>query len=772
MPERNETVIVFRRGGTNGVMSGSTLVAPVYGSPTMPTISSPSGWAPSASTMLNAAPWVNKTTKQVWVDGTIINPILVGGTNVEVSKFFIDTSGSVTGIQNAVYQEVSFSNTAFECVVYVSTLSEAQSAYTNCGTGRSSSSDCYAGLPQTGYPGILFIFPGDNPCPTFVPLNIGSDPSYGKITPSNLTSTTTEIVDVGAAISATNSTEEFTFQAVNSWIRLRGENSSTAGSDVLKIAHSLQNASVVGTYGTDDPSAGASSFTYPRLTIDRAGHVTVASNETYTLPYYWNVIKTLNDSGATALIGTTSQITPGTHGDSVMFKAHNKWISLSAVEGTSGTTPANQDRIDIAHVLAPANTAGTYGTIVKVPQVTVDAAGHIIGVSELGIDYYQKIYVENNASGTAVSTDAATYIEADDNDSFKIKGYNKWIVVKAKSPTGVDDGLISISHKLSSVSSSAGTSFGTTTKVPKVTFDEAGHISAIEEVNIAFPSVPDTKNVVTNSDSGTSDVTTAITNGNLRFNHVQGTSAKSSHILKGEGDSEVYKDANDAKVKFHSKPYELRVSDTATTIPVTDKETIENGDYIKLAKQDKSGSWSLADEKRINIDVASKPEIHVDANDVINASNNDTGNSDYNGTYYKSAHLRIKRNKMDDITLVWENNPNAAEYSYTSSSTPKVGDTIAKLSTTTNEELYYDIITSVNTQLGTLIVRSSSQLAGACELRNDDYIKVRHEERQTVSTNVYEGSMVYFRKATDSSNPASNEDVLVMNIVMIDGGEF
>lgn len=761
----NETVISFTRGNSNGITNNGVTYAPVFpGIIQMPNLAST--WTDASMAFTYAVPWVNRVTKQLWVDNVIINSDLNAGSNISISDY---QTNATTG---KVYRTISASFTAFDCVSYVANLSAAQAAYTGCGTGRSSSSPCYANLPTTGYPGILFIFPDDSPCPTFVPLTIGSDPAYSQIETDNDTSNITGIADggLGGSISAYQSAEKYTLKGYNKWIRINAVNSGSANLDVVNIAHSLSGVTA-GTYG-GTPSTY--SVSYPKITVDAAGHVSAAPAQSWTMPYFWDEIKSSNSTtGVTQPVGTSdASVTPDTHADSLLFKAQNKWIAIQAVEGSSSTTPVNQDRIDFAHVLAPENTAGTYGTIIKIPQVTVDAAGHITGVSELGIDYYQKIYVENNTSGTAVSTDSASYIEADDNDSFKIKGYNKWIVVKAKTATGQDDGLISISHKLSSVSSSSGTSFGTTTKVPKVTFDEAGHISAIEEVDIAFPSVtiPDTKNVVTNSDSGTSDVTTAITNGNLRLNHVQGTSAKSSHILKGEGDSEVYKDANDAKVKFHSKPYELRVSDTSTTLPSTDKETIENGDYIKLAKQDKSGSWSLADEKRVNIDTASKPEMESAVDRIVKSSNNDTGNAGYEGTYYKNGEVRIKRNVLGTCTLSYSS---GVTYTVTNAGglTIAVGNTIECTIGTT---VYYDVVTAVSGN--SIQLRTATNFTGTCTVRNDDYIRLEHEARQQVgSTSRYQGSMVYFRKATDSvevAESAANDNVLIMNIVMIDGGEF
>jgi hypothetical protein len=100
-----------------------------------------------------------------------------------------------------------------------------------------------------------------------------------------------------------------------------------------------------------------------------------------------------------------------------------------------------------------------------------------------------------------------------------------------------------------------------------------------------------------------------------------------------------------------------------------------------------------------------------------------------------------------------------------------VGNTIECTIGTT---VYYDVVTAVSGN--SIQLRTATNFTGTCTVRNDDYIRLEHEARQQVgSTSRYQGSMVYFRKATDSvevAESAANDNVLIMNIVMIDGGEF
>lgn len=108
----------------------------------------------------------------------------------------------------------------------------------------------------------------------------------------------------------------------------------------------------------------------------------------------YGMITPANSTAVTALTGNTTQITAKTYNENVKFSAANKWIVLA---GTNSDT-AGADEMKWGHILSGV-TANTYGqssaktlawkegnadtfTVVK---PTVDAAGHITGISNITI---------------------------------------------------------------------------------------------------------------------------------------------------------------------------------------------------------------------------------------------------------------------------------------------------------------------------------------------------------------------------------------------------
>lgn len=99
------------------------------------------------------------------------------------------------------------------------------------------------------------------------------------------------------------------------------------------------------------------------------------------------------------------------------------------------------------------------------------------------------------------------------------------------SPTSTSKGTVeaTVSHAAQTAYSAKGTS----TKVPQITTNAAGHVTAITEVDIQFPSESSTKNVIGASNAATADAAT--TNTTTFLNHVQGSTVRSHHQIKGAG---------------------------------------------------------------------------------------------------------------------------------------------------------------------------------------------------------------------------------------------
>lgn len=93
-------------------------------------------------------------------------------------------------------------------------------------------------------------------------------------------------------------------------------------------------------------------------------------------------VQTGNENVATAVTGNTGIIGATIANEKFTLKGGNKWINAAAAPDSA--TP-DSDYISIGHSLSGV-TAGTYGTASKVPQVTVDEAGHVTNVTEVTIN--------------------------------------------------------------------------------------------------------------------------------------------------------------------------------------------------------------------------------------------------------------------------------------------------------------------------------------------------------------------------------------------------
>lgn len=122
------------------------------------------------------------------------------------------------------------------------------------------------------------------------------------------------------------------------------------------------------------------------ITINTNAKTWGYSSFTYDPPSY-GTITPVNSNSTDEVQENTTPINAATNKDEVNFKAGNKWIKLAGAEGGKDSN----DSITFGHALSGA-TADTYGpgsdvngangATITVPQITIDAAGHITGVAE------------------------------------------------------------------------------------------------------------------------------------------------------------------------------------------------------------------------------------------------------------------------------------------------------------------------------------------------------------------------------------------------------
>lgn len=204
-----------------------------------------------------------------------------------------------------------------------------------------------------------------------------------------------------------------------------------------------------GSYGPSQNASPAHSgtFSVPYVTVDGNGHVSAASTKTITLPSN----PTMGAASASA-DGTAGLVPAPTKGNQGKFlRADGTWQAANNYSHpNSGVTAGTYGPSD--------NVSGSNGTKINVPEIVVDAAGHITSISN-------KEYTSVDHTYSNATTSAAGLMSADDKT--KLNG----IAANANNYT----------HPNTVTAGTAGTSSatnGVTLAVPYVTYNANGHITA------------------------------------------------------------------------------------------------------------------------------------------------------------------------------------------------------------------------------------------------------------------------------------------------------
>lgn len=212
------------------------------------------------------------------------------------------------------------------------------------------------------------------------------------------TNTTSAIAD--------NTQDTLTLNTGNKWIRLAGTSGANAA---ITIAHETHDVTPTASTGSLAGRTSASvSFEVPSYAFDNAGHYNGSDVKTYTLtiPYVFKTIKVTNSdetSEAASSVNSSGQIAELVE-DTLTFSASNKWVKLDN---------NTDDTVKIGHVLSgvTANSYGdsgnqvpNFGSTFNVPYITVDAAGHITGLSAHTVKIPNGSLTDAAANGADVIT--------------------------------------------------------------------------------------------------------------------------------------------------------------------------------------------------------------------------------------------------------------------------------------------------------------------------------------------------------------------------------
>lgn len=299
---------------------------------------------------------------------------------------------------------------------------------------------------------------------------------------------------------ADNTQDTLNIDSGNLWIRI----DTDATKDAIIISHDIHDTTTAAKADSNINDNG-DKITIQDIEFDKAGHMTKNQAHSYILPYGFkkftgansNAVTAPTDAASGTLIATTTQ-------DTLNVSMMNKWLKVDT---------ATAKGLKLGHILSGV-TAGSYGqsenktveqldvnNTFSIPYITVDEAGHITAASTKTIvipENFKKISVGAvSSAATNVADGLAGSVMADKlEDELTLYPGNKWIRIaanRAASNVSADD-AITFSHVLSGAtagsygdSAAQQPNFSGTFKVPFLTIDEAGHITAISEHTVTIP---------------------------------------------------------------------------------------------------------------------------------------------------------------------------------------------------------------------------------------------------------------------------------------------
>lgn len=202
----------------------------------------------------------------------------------------------------------------------------------------------------------------------------------------------------------------------------------------------------------------------PQITVDQYGHVTAAGDQEVkiTLPSQFEITATATDDDVVILTGTK-----GTNGVAYDAK-HVKALGKSYTSGNDTTS------------IDGSAGAGATGTI-KIPQISVNEYGHVTATDDEEVEI--KIpsvpaYFKIDATGTGDEAIVVSATGGDNSVNYDITHSKNG----ANTVKGPSQGEVAIANNVTKV-----------IQVPKVTVDEFGHVTALEEhgFSVTIPVPPE-----------------------------------------------------------------------------------------------------------------------------------------------------------------------------------------------------------------------------------------------------------------------------------------
>lgn len=199
----------------------------------------------------------------------------------------------------------------------------------------------------------------------------------------------------------------------------------------------------------------------------------------------------------------------------------NKW-KINGVENPSltDTTYSAEKGISLntsTNKFGHSNSEITAQTTQAIYPIAIDAYGHITSYGTAieplvtHANNYGKITPANNTTTVTALTGNTTAVEASSShENLKFTATNKWIVVAGSNSSIAGSDELKIAHLVpSSIANSGPTSNqtgtrGSTFNIPKLTIDEAGHITEISSITVSLPTSDNTDEKVKQTENSSS----------------------------------------------------------------------------------------------------------------------------------------------------------------------------------------------------------------------------------------------------------------------------
>ena len=655
------------------------------------------------------------------------------GTAIHIPQITVDSSGRISAISNVDITESLGSVTARGA------STSDQITLTNATKGLETTGNIQVGtkvtLSNVGPNSVVAsanisapYFIGDGSLLTGIAATLDEVATNGSTTDQKLTLTnateglkTTSNIQVGSAVLLANA-------AANSVVVTNNVSASHYHGNAKHLTDTTDAAQ--GSYGT--------SVKVPQITVDSNGRISSISNVDLT-----ESLSNVTGRGAT----TSDQITLTNATKALETTANIQVGSDLLLANASANTVVATNNVAASHYHGNAKylkdttdaTQGSYGTAIKVPQITVDSNGRISSISNVDLTESLSTVSARGAttSDQLTLTNATKGLETTAN----IQVGSDLLLANASANTIVATNNVAASHYhgnakyLVDTTDATQGSYGTSAKVPQITVDSNGRISTISTVDIT-----ESLGSVTGRGSTTSDQIT-LTNATKGLETTANIQVGSDLLLANASANTIVATNNVAASHYHGNAKYL--------VDTTDATQGSYGTAIKVPQitVDSSGRISTISNVDITESLGSVTARGSTTSDQITLTNATKG---LETTGNIQVGTKITLSNVGPNSVVASANIDAPYFigdgslltGIATSTTSNLNDVVVNGSTT-NETVVFENATTALTTVSNIQVGTDLLLANA----SANTIVATNN----VAASHYHGNAKYLTNTTDAS---------------------